>query len=96
MVDGGSNAMRGMTPQTWAPPQYNDQQWYIRPAPNDNQIGGADTYDKGGSMPRHSGGVDALCPDGHVKFQRLTPNFYDPTLAQNVKAPCFDITVGCQ
>jgi hypothetical protein len=47
-------------------------------------------------MPRHSGGVDALCPDGHVKFQRLTPNFYDPTLAQNVKAPCFDITVGCQ
>ena len=96
MVDGGSNAIRNVDPQTWMPPQYNDQQWFISPSPFDNQTGGPDLYDEGGPMPRHSGGVDALYADGHVKFKRLTPDFYDAKLAQGIKAPCFDITQGCQ
>jgi len=96
LLDGGSNALKGVDPQTWGPPAGNDQQWFISPSPYDNQTGGPDTYDEGGPMPRHSGGVDALFADDHVKFMRLTPNFYDASLAQGVKAPCFDITQGCQ
>lgn len=96
MLDGGSNALRGVDPATWGPPQYNNQQWFISPSPFDNQTGGPDLYDEGGPMPRHNGGVDVLYADGHVKYTRVTPNFYDASLPQGVKAPCFDITQGCQ
>ena len=93
-LDGASWADSTKSPSAWT---QKNHAFLIYPTPADNNQPESFDYDAGGPLPRHADGLNVLWADGHVKYQRL-PNgkFYDPTLATGVKAPCFDVTQGCQ
>ena len=92
-IDGGTNALSTQLPSAWV---QSNNSFFISPVPyNNNNANGTSLYDQGGPAVRHTDGFDVLYSDGHVKFKRPTPDFYDATLGTGVKQPCFDVTVGC-
>ena len=90
-IDGGTVALSTQLPSAWV---QSNNAFNISPYPFNNGNGG-NTYDQSGPAARHTDGFDVLYSDGHVKFKRPTPDFYNAALVTGVKQPCFDVTVGC-
>ena len=90
-IDGGTVALSTQLPSAWV---QSHNSFYINPTPFNNGNNGG-IYDEGGPAVRHTDGFDVLYSDGHVKFKRPTPDFYNAALGTGVKQPCFDVTVGC-